>query len=333
MKTLMRLFAFLTTCLLLLGGTLQAAMAQGQSQEPVSVAIIQLVSHPSLDRITEGIYEGLEGRGYIPGSTVNIDFQNAEGDMNLLNIIAEQVVACDPDLIFAVTTPVAQALQNATEDIPIVLTAITDPLAGQLVDSLDQPGGNISGVSDQIPMDVQFHLAQALLPEAESIGMLYSTSEDNSEAEITLAKEAAESLGFTVQLEAIHSSLDMPMVAQALAQEVDLIFIGSDNTIASAIDALLDQTDAAGIPVFSPVEDFIVQGAFAGVAMDQADFGRMAGDFAADILEGQAIGDKPIVFAEEFRQVYNSQLAEALGISLGDAFLDSAEDVAGVGGQ
>lgn len=295
----------------------------------LSVAIVQLVSHPSLDQIHEGVIEGLADQGYKEGENLDINFQNAEGDMNLLTTISQQVTSQKPDLIFAITTPVAQALQNATSDIPIILAGITDPEAANLIDSLEKPGANISGISDQIPMEEQFKLIKTMVPDAKKVGMIYSSSEDNSKAEIEKAQKAAEGQGFEVQVQAISSALDMQTVAEKLANETDLIFIGSDNTIASAFESLISVTDRAKKPIFSPVELMIESGAVAGTAIKQKDIGLKSAEFAGKVLGGQEIGQLPIEYIEDYKVLVNEDSLKLLGLKVPGEIKVQVTSVAG----
>lgn len=300
---------------------------KAKAQEEYSIAIIQYISHPSLDAIVDGIYEGLEARGYVEGENLTVNYQNAEGDINLLSTIAQQVVSEQPDLIIPVATPSAQAVQNVTSDIPIVMSAITDPIAANLIDDLEKPGANITGVSDKVSYEDQFNLISQILPEAQKIGMIYTTSEDNSKAEMDQAAQVAESLGYEVQIEGIAASLDMQLVAESLAAEVDAIFVGSDNVIANAFENLVTTTDKMGIPVFSTVDTFVQQGALSAVALNQKSIGVLSGDIAADILEGADTATYPVKFLDEFQAIVNYDTAKLLGIEIPVELEDSVVDV------
>ncbi len=303
--------------------TLAPATTFAQDDE-LNVAIVQLVSHPSLDDINEGIVEGLAEIGYEEGNNLTINQQNSEGDMNLLNTIANQVVSENPDIIFAITTPVAQAFQNATDEIPIMMAGVTDPVGAKLVESIEAPGGNITGVSDAMSLDVQFELLQEILPEATKVGFMYSTNEDNSQLEVEAAAAAAEELGFETQIEGLSSALDMQMVGQNLASQVDVIFIGSDNTIASSFATLLDATDAANIPVITTVATMIEQGALGGVAINQKQIGLQAGLLAKEIVDGSAASDIPVQFVENPETLINPDTVERLGIELPESVTEKA---------
>lgn len=293
----------------------------------LDVAVVQLVTHSSLDDIRQGVYDGLAEHGYTEGENMTINYQNAEGDLNILSTIAQSVVAEEPDVIFAITTPVAQAFQNVTSDIPIIMTGVTDPVSAGIVDNLDNPGENITGASDAVPYEDQFELLLQLQPDVKKVGMIYTTSEDNSLAETEQAAAVAEEMGLEVKIEGIASTMDMQLVAQSLANEVDAIYVGSDNTIASAFETLLDATDAAGIPVFTTVDVMVGQGALSAVAINQKDIGLLAADVAKEVIDGANPGETPVRFLEELQPVINFETAERLGIEIPEEVASKVMDI------
>lgn len=298
-----------------------------KAEETIDIAIVQYVSHPSLDQIVQGVKDELAANGYIEGKNLTIDFHNAEADINLLSTIAEQVISQNPDLIFAVTTPVSQTFQNQTDEIPIVMTGINDPIAAGLVDSLEKPGGNISGSSDQYPLDEHLKLMLAIDPNIETLGMIYTSSEDNAQVEAENVKEIAESLGLKVEMTSIASTLDMQMAAENLSSKVDAIYVGSDNAIASAFESLLDATDRMNIAVYPSVDIMVQQGGLAAIAINQADLGTEAARVGIEVLNGTPIGDIPVHFAKKLRSVYNSDTANRLNIEIPTDLLTELEDL------
>lgn len=316
MKQLSTLFVLVTVVLGIVLTTTKALVAH--AQETIKVAIVQLVSHPSLDEIVEGVKTGLEDAGYKEGDNLEIEFHNAEGDMNLLGSIADTVVNNQPDVIFAVTTPVAQSLAEATTEIPIILTGVTDPVGAGLAESLEAPGGNITGVSDAVTFENQFELLEKIAPNVKKLGMLYTTSEDSALSELEEAAEVAKEFGLETKIEGIDSTLDMQLVAENLASQVDAIFVGSDNTIASAFETLLDATDKAEVPIVTTVDVFVKQGALSAVAINQGDIGIQAAKMAVEVLNGATAGELPIQFVEKVVAVYNSDTAEKLLIEVSD---------------
>lgn len=302
---------------------------QVNAQEAIDIAIVQFVSHPSLDQIVQGIKDELAANGYVEGENLTIEFHNAEADINLLSTIAEQVVSEEPDLIFAVTTPVSQAFQNQTSELPIIMAGVTDPVSAGLVEDVEKPGENISGTSDAFPLEKHFDLMLQVDPSIKKIGMIYTSSEDNAQAEIESAKEVAESMGLEVVVEGIATTLDMQMVAENLSSQVDAIYVGSDNTIASAFETLLDATDRMDIAVYPSVDNMVEQGGLAAVAINQADLGIEAAKIGIEVLNGTAIGDIPIHFVENLRLVYNSDTAERLNVEIEAGLLETLEDLSG----
>lgn len=295
-------------------------------EDTLEIAIVQLVSHPSLDAIVLGVQEGLEEAGY-QKEKLSITVYNAEGDLNLLPTIADTVAHQKPNLIFAVTTPVAQALAQVTEDIPIILTGITDPVGAGLVEDLQQPTKNITGVSDAVSFDEQFELVKQLTPEVNTIGMLYTTSEDNSLSEITRAQKTAESQGFKVIIQGIDSTNDMPLVAETLINQVDALFVASDNTIASAFETLLDVADRMMVPIYSTVDMFVEQGAIAAVAIRQQDIGKQAAVMAKEVLDGKLPSELPIQFVQDKLKVVNYDTLERLNITLPESLENTVIDI------
>ncbi len=296
-------------------------------EDSLDVAVVQLVTHSSLDDIRQGVYDGLAEHGYTEGENLTINYQNAEGDLNILSTIAQSVVAEEPDMIFAITTPVAQVFQNVTSDIPIIMTGVTDPVSAGIVDDLENPGENITGASDAVPYEDQFELLLQLQPDVQKVGMIYTTSEDNSLAETEQAAAVAEEMGLEVQIEGIASTMDMQLVAQTLANEVDAIYVGSDNTIASAFETLLDATDAAGIPVFTTVDVMVGQGALSAVAINQKDIGLLAADVAKEIIDGANPGETPVRFLDELQPVINFETADRLGIEVPEELASEVMDI------
>lgn len=321
MKKLIKVISLLVALFPLL--TIKSA----QAQENITVGIVTMMSHPSLDLIRDGVYEGLENGGYIEGENMEVLYHNVEGDINMLGMVTDEVISQDPDIIFAISTPVAQAFQNATDDIPVILTGVRDPEDAGLVESYENPGGNMTGVSHMTPHNVQFELIQQFNPEAKTIGMIYTTSEDNSVAEVEQAEAVANEMGFDFVSQGISSTNDMQMVAQSIASEVDVIFAGNDNTIASAFDTLAEVADGAGVPIITTVEEMVGQGALAGLVLSQKDIGIQNAEYGIEILEGADPATLPIKFMDNYLFVYNGNTAETLNIDLPESLITDGIDL------
>ncbi|MGX7106967.1 ABC transporter substrate-binding protein [Hutsoniella sourekii] len=312
MKKLIQLILVIALSL----GLIPASAARAEAPKPLKAAIVTFVSHPSLDTIVQGIHEGLEEAGYKEGDNLTTDFYNANGDINLLSSIADQAIEGKPDIIYAVTTPVALAFQAAKTDIPVVFTGVTDPLGAGLVDSLEEPGANLYGVSNYVSLDQQFELVKKLTPDAKKVGFLYTTSEDSALSEVEEASEVAKKYGLDSEIAGISSTNEMQMVAEDLASKVDVIYVGSDNLIAAAFDSLLDATDKAQVPVYSSVKLMIGQGALAGAAIEEISLGHLAVKFGEEVLAGDDIAKKPVQFIDDLTVIVNQETADRLAIKV-----------------
>lgn len=288
------------------------------------IGILQLTSHPALDAITEGIIDQLETAGYVDGKTATIDLKNAQGDQSNMQSIAERFLANQADVMIGIATPAAQALVNVTDEIPIILGAITDPVEANLVESIERPGRNITGVSDQLPILEQFHLMIKLIPDLKTVGFLYSSSEDNSISSAKEAQKVAESLGLKVITKTVNSANDVPQTAESLAKEVDAIWVPTDNTIATSTPALIAVTDGYSIPVFPSVDTMVEEGGLAAVGLNQYSIGIQTGKVTVDILKGSEPAVYPIQFPDEIEIILNEKKAEQLKIKIPDDIKEKA---------
>ncbi|MBM6613797.1 ABC transporter substrate-binding protein [Desemzia sp. RIT804] len=289
------------------------------------VGVLQLTSHPALDLIYEGIVDALNEAGYIDGETMILDFQNAQGDQSNLNSMSTRFVSRDADVMVGIATPAAQSLANASSQIPIILGAVTDPETSNLVASNEEPGGNITGVSDETPIQEQFALIQEILPTANNIGILYSSSEDNSIVQGEKAAEIAKEMGFETTTMTVSSTNDVAQIGSALASQVDAIWIPTDNTIASAMNTLVEATDAAGIPIFPAVDTMVEQGGLATVGLNQYELGKLTGEMTAAVLDGKIDpATTPIQYLEQGEIFVNPEKAQELGITLPQQIMEQA---------
>lgn len=296
-------------------------------EEKPMVGILQLTSHPALDLIYKGIVDELNDAGYIDGETMTLDFQNAQGDQSNLNSMSTRFVSRGADVMVGIATPSAQALANSSQDIPIVLGAVTDPEGSGLVKSNEAPGGNITGVSDLTPIKEQFSLIKEILPEAQTIGILYSSSEDNSIVQADQAIEIAEEMGLDTQVMTVSSTNDVAQVASTLAAQVDAIWVPTDNTIASAMNTLVSAADSNLIPVFPAVDTMVEEGGLATVGLDQYELGRLTGEMVVAILKGDADpSTTPIRYLDQGDIIINEEKAEQLGITIPTQVLEKAKE-------
>lgn len=290
------------------------------------VGLLQLVSHNSLDQITEGIVDALNEAGYVDGETMELDFQNAQGDQNNLNTMGTRFVTNQSDVMIGIATPAVQSLANNSSDIPVVMGAVTDPIHAGLVEDLEQPGGNITGVRDVTPVAEQVDLIQQILPNIQTLGIIYSTGEINSVKQSEETAAYAKEQGIDVHTPTITSTNDLRQVAQNLAPQVDAIWVGTDNNVASAFPTLIEVANAHQIPVFPAVSEMVEEGGLATVGLNQYHLGVLTGEMAVAILQGEDPATMPIVDPKETEFIFNEAQAEKLGISIDESLLKEEEE-------
>ena len=240
--------------------------------------------------------------------------------------MSQQLLNKDADALVGVATPAAQALANVTQDVPIVLGAVTDPVGANLVADMDQPGGNITGVSDNAPVAAQIKLAKDLLPEAKTVGILYSSTEDNSKYQVAEADAAAEENGLTSNSYAVPSSNEIAQMVQVMAREVDFIYIPLDNTIANAMQTVVQEANKSKTPIITSVDTMVEQGGLATVGQDQFTIGVETGKMVAAILDGTAEpATTPIYTFSDGETIINETQAQLLGITIPENLKDEAK--------
>lgn len=290
------------------------------------IGIIQLIEHPALDDATKGFIEGLKELGYVDGDNIAIDFNSAQGEPANCVTIANKLVSTNTDLILAVATPAAQAAANATKEIPILVTAVTDPETARLVASNKAPGGNVTGTSDLSPVKEQFKLIKEILPDVKTVGILYNTGEDNSLFQLDLAKKEAAALGLTLVEGGATAANELLQVTAVLAKKVDVIYVPTDNLMASGM-AVITQTAAQDkIPVIGAESKMTEGGAIAAKGFNYYELGKQTAKQAIKILKGeQKPADMPIEYLETLDVAVNKEMAEKLGITLPQSVLNQAK--------
>ncbi|MBU3810541.1 MAG: ABC transporter substrate-binding protein [Candidatus Niameybacter stercoravium] len=282
-------------------------------EDQVTIGIVQIVEHTSLDMIRESLVEELEANGIVDGQNVKIDYQNAQGDQSNLNSICKKFVGDGVDVIVAIATPSAQAAAAATSEIPIIFSAVTDPVAAKLVTNLETPEGNVTGTSDAISVDEVFKLCKELTPEVKSFGFLYTASEVNSQSVVEEAKTLAADYGYDYEEVTITNTSELKQAAYSLAGKVDAIYTPIDNSIASAMTVLSEVGKETKVPVYVGADSMVMDGAYATVGINYEDLGRQTGDMVAEVLNGKAISDLPVATLSEFQKVINKTTAKAIG--------------------
>ncbi|HEM2799211.1 TPA: ABC transporter substrate-binding protein [Streptococcus suis] len=297
------------------------------STEKVKIGVLQFVTHDSLDEIYKGIKAGLEEGGYSTTDNLDIDFMNAEADQSQVQTMSKKLVDNGNELLIGIATPAAQGLANATTELPIIMGAVTDPVGANLVTDLKNPGGNITGVSDQTPVADAVSLIKEITPDAKTIGVLYSSNEDNSKIQVAEFKAAAEEASYTVLEYAVASSNEIAATVEVASSKADVLFTPVDNTVASAFSTVVSVANKTKTPIFTSVEDMVEGGGIASVTLSQYDLGVATGKMAAKILDGANPADTPVQIFNEGTVVVNQKVAKELGITLSDDVISKASKV------
>ena len=292
-----------------------AKAADTAGGDPYKIGVLQLVQHTALDQSNEGFIAALDAAGL----NYEVDQQNASGEQTNCLTIAEKLVSDKSDLILAIATPAAQAVAGVTEEIPILLTAVTDPAASGLVNDNGNPGVNVSGTSDLTPVKEQIDLLHQLLPEAKTVGLLYCSAESNSEIQIQMAKEACEAVGLAYEEFTVPGSNEIQTVVESMVGKVDAIYSPTDNVIAADMATVAMVATDNGIPCIVGEAGMVQAGGLATYGIDYFQLGYMAGEQAVEILtKGADITTMPIgyLLAERCELTINKTTAETLGIDI-----------------
>lgn len=293
------------------------------------IGIIQIVEHPSLNTIRETFIEQLEKNGFKDGENITIDYQNAQNDQTNLKTIAKKFATNKYDLIVAIATPSALAAAGETKDIPVLFSAVTDPVTAQLVKSLEKPGGNVTGTSDAVSAAKIMELAMRITPEIKTIGALYNSSEINSISVINDLKEFAKSNGLTVVEATVTSSSEVQQAVQSLVGKTDAIFSPIDNTVASAMPVVAQIANKAKIPVYVGADSMVKDGGLATYGINYPVLGRETADMAAEILKGKNPGDMPVRIMTEVDIYINKATADEIGLTIPEDVLNEAAEIFG----
>ena len=282
----------------------------------VTVGLIQLVEHPSLDEIREAIEARLESAGAEYGLTVNVTYQNAQNDQSMINSICRQFVNDKVDAIIAIATPAAQGAATATKDIPVIFSAVTDPVSAGLVENMDAPEGNVTGTSDAIDVAKIFELADELTPGIQKIGFIYNKGEVNSVSVIKQAGAYLDGKNIAYEEKTVTTAGEVQQTARALFETCDAVFAPIDNTVASAMNVLADEAIAVGKPVYVAADSMVNDGGLATVGVNYTQLGEQTADMALKALSGIAVSEIPVEILKETTRVINKETAAALGINV-----------------
>ncbi|MDO5670204.1 MAG: ABC transporter substrate-binding protein [Corynebacterium sp.] len=313
---------FLTACTSETEST-DSGTTAAAGDDAYSIGINQLVQHPALDAATAGFKEALEEAGV----EVSYDEQNANGEQATALTIAQQFAGKDLDLVLSVATPAAQATAQNITDIPVLFTAVTDPVSAELVDSEEAPGANVTGTSDVAPIEDQLDLLKELVPDAEKVGIVYASGEVNSQVQVDLAKEAAGPRDLEIVTQTVTTANDIQQAVEALG-DVDAIYVPTDNMVVAGIASLVQVAEQKQIPVIAAEAGTVEGGAVATLGIDYTELGRQTGEMAVRILrDGEDPATMSVEKATEFTYVINEDAAERLGVTIPQEILDEAETV------
>ncbi len=297
------------------------------ADDVIQIGVLQLVEHPALDAAYQGFIDGLAEAGFVDGEKIEIDFRNAQADQSNLMTMSERFVKNNVDLILAIATPAAQSVASATSTIPVLFTAVTDPVAARLVESWEKPGLNVTGVSDIGPIDKQIELVKELLPDAKVLGVIYNSSEVNSEVQAKQAEEYAKEMGLEVEFGTVTSVNDIEQVATSLAGKCDIIYVPTDNTIASAIPNLVQVAQEKGLLIIGGEEGQVESGATATISISYYKLGLQTAAMAVKILNGALPAETPVEKLEDTDLVLNQKYADEIGYEFPKELVDAAATI------
>ena len=303
------------------------AAAPAVAEEVKSVAVTAIVEHPSLDAVRDGVREALAEAGYVEGKNLKWQFQSAQGNTATAAQIARQYVGSGADVLVGIATPSAQALVAVTKSVPVVYSAVTDPVKAQLVPTFDASGTNVTGASDELELSRQIELIKRIVPNATRVGMVYNPGEVNSVVVVERLKELLPAAGMTLVEAAAPRTVDVGSAARSLIGKVDLIYTNTDNNVVSAYEALVKVGGEARLPLVASDTNSVERGAVAAYGIDYHDLGVQTGRIVVRILNGEAPGSIPSERSKTLRLFVNPGAAAKQGVTLSADLLAEAAKV------
>ncbi|WP_055124359.1 ABC transporter substrate-binding protein [Psychrobacter immobilis] len=292
-----------------------------------TVAITAIVEHPALDDVRKGVIDELNEAGFKDGENLKVNFQSAQGNTATAGQIAKQFVADNSDVIVAIGTPSAQSVAAATSSIPLVFSAVTDPVAAKLVTKLDGSGTNVTGGSDALPYEPQIELMRQIIPSLKNVGYVYSPGEVNSTIILKNLKEKLTPLGINVLEAPAQRSTDIAMAARSLEGKVDMIYTSTDNNVVSAYESLYQVAKESKIPLIASDTSSVERGAIAALGVNYYELGRETGKIVVRILNGEKAGAIPVYTPQMLDLYVSPKHAKEEGITLSQAVIDKAKEV------
>jgi putative ABC transport system substrate-binding protein len=291
------------------------------------VAVTAIVEHPALDAARDGIKEALAAEGFVDGESISFVYESAQGNPATAAQIARKFVGETPAVIVPISTPSAQAVVGATRDIPVVFTAVTDPVGAKLVADAKHPGGNVTGMSDLSPIGKHLDLVKEIVPGVKQLGVIYNPGEANSLTLLELLKAEAPARGIEIEEAPAPKSSDVLPAAQSLVGQVEAIYVPTDNTVVTALEAIVQVGQQNKLPVIAGDTDSVTRGAIAALGFNYADVGLQTGRIVARVLKGESPGDIPVEGVEITELVVNPAAADSMGVKLSEALVARAKTV------
>ncbi|TXJ60595.1 ABC transporter substrate-binding protein [Brachyspira aalborgi] len=283
----------------------------------IKIGVLQLIEHNALDSAYKGFVDGLKEAGYEDGKNIIIDYQNAQGEQANCITIGQKFINDKSDLILAIATPAAQAIANMTKDIPILITAVTDPADSKLVADNNAPGGNVTGTSDLTPVEAQIELLKEIIPNVKTVGLLYCSSEQNSVFQINIAKKKLEAMGIKYIDIAISNLNEIQQVIQNVIGKVEAIYTPTDNMIANGMATVALMTEPAKLPVICGEGGMTMLGGTATYGINYYELGKLTSTQAVSILKGdKKTSEMPIEYLQKFDLVVNTNMIESIGLTI-----------------
>jgi len=316
--------SLIATAAVALGALLPLAPA---SAADITVAVTAIVEHPALDACRDGIKDELAAQGFEDGKNISFVYESAQGNPGTAAQIAQKFVGENPTVIVPISTPSAQAVVAATSDIPVVFTAVTDPLGAKLISNLEKPGANVTGMSDLSPIAKHLALIKEVTPNAKRIGVPFNPGEANAVTLVDLLKSEGAKMGYEIVEAPAPKSSDVLAAAQSLVGKSDVIYVPTDNTIVSALEAVIQVGTDNKLPVFAGDTDSVKRGAIAAIGFNYYDVGRQTGQIVARVLKGEKPGDIAVQGVEITELYVNPGAAAQMGVELSSDLIGKAKEV------
>ncbi|TFH44270.1 ABC transporter permease [Streptococcus equinus] len=297
---------------LTLGG---CSSSKNANKDVVHIGILQYVEHPSLSAARKGFIAELKKEGYVDGKNLKLDYENAQGDQSNLQTISTNLLS-NNDLVLGIATPAAQTLSNLSTDVPVLFTAVTDPVSAKLVKTMEKPEGIATGTSDMSPISKQVELLQKVMPDVKKVGIMYTTNERNSEVQVEEAQKEFAKAGIDVLTKGISSTNDVQDTAKSLMSQTQVLFIPTDNMIVSAISLITELSKEMKVPVVGGSADIVEQGVLFTYGANYEALGRQTAKLAVRIIKGEDVSKVSAEYPKTLNVVANDDMAKTLGIDL-----------------